>query len=224
MACGRDWDDAIISATTGTAFTGTDNASLVSETFSTSLYQVAENFGGTNVGLTVAKMNEARRIFEHNENDLDMDRPTMVIGSKQHADLRNQLQVVSTEFNEKPVLVEGRLKLDTWDDKQTGQKKSKLSVVGETCQFLNDGQPHGESAKPRPAAAARSAANAGSKLRAWCAWSARSYPASARRSAIAAPMRRQPPVTSASGRGQTPGAVIPGGAVSASCRCLRPPR
>ena len=34
------------------------------------------------------------------------------------------------------VYVEGRLKLDQWDDKETGKKRSKLSVVGEVCQFL----------------------------------------------------------------------------------------
>jgi len=34
------------------------------------------------------------------------------------------------------VYIEGRLQLDTWDDKQTGQKRSKLRVVGETMQFL----------------------------------------------------------------------------------------
>lgn len=31
-----------------------------------------------------------------------------------------------------PVLVEGRLKLDQWDDKHTGQKRSKLKVVVES--------------------------------------------------------------------------------------------
>ena len=35
-----------------------------------------------------------------------------------------------------PLLVEGRLRLDQWDDKQTGQKRSKLGVVAETVQFL----------------------------------------------------------------------------------------
>ncbi|MFN0052248.1 MAG: single-stranded DNA-binding protein [Planctomycetales bacterium] len=34
------------------------------------------------------------------------------------------------------VLIEGRLQLDTWDDKTTGQKRSKLRVVGERVQFL----------------------------------------------------------------------------------------
>lgn len=36
----------------------------------------------------------------------------------------------------RPVFIEGRLQLDTWEDKQTGQKRSKLSVVAENMQFL----------------------------------------------------------------------------------------
>ncbi len=36
----------------------------------------------------------------------------------------------------RPVLIEGRLQLDTWDDKTTGQKRSKLRVVGERMQML----------------------------------------------------------------------------------------
>lgn len=40
-----------------------------------------------------------------------------------------------------PLFVEGRLRYDTWEDKQTNQKRSKLSVVGEVVQFL--GAPRG---------------------------------------------------------------------------------
>lgn len=40
------------------------------------------------------------------------------------------------------IYVEGRLQLDTWDDKQSGQKRSKLRVVGENFQFLG-GRPQG---------------------------------------------------------------------------------
>ncbi len=36
----------------------------------------------------------------------------------------------------RPLFVEGRLKLDSWDDKETGQKRSKLKVVCEHFQFL----------------------------------------------------------------------------------------
>lgn len=44
--------------------------------------------------------------------------------------------------------VEGRLKLDQWDDKTTGQKRSKLTVVGETLQLLG-GKPQGASSAPQ---------------------------------------------------------------------------
>ena len=37
----------------------------------------------------------------------------------------------------RPVMVEGRLKLDQWDDKQTGQKRSRLGVILESFQFLD---------------------------------------------------------------------------------------
>ncbi|MEO7933458.1 MAG: single-stranded DNA-binding protein [Chthoniobacterales bacterium] len=40
----------------------------------------------------------------------------------------------------KPLYIEGRLQLDTWDDKQTGQKRSKLRVQGENFQFLGSRQ------------------------------------------------------------------------------------
>jgi single-strand DNA-binding protein len=40
----------------------------------------------------------------------------------------------------RPVFIEGRLQLDTWDDKQTGQKRSKLRVIGETMQLLGSRQ------------------------------------------------------------------------------------
>ncbi|MGE3312100.1 MAG: single-stranded DNA-binding protein [Limisphaerales bacterium] len=43
-----------------------------------------------------------------------------------------------------PIFVEGRLKLDQWDDKTTGQKVSKLKVVMEGFQFVG-GNRSGES-------------------------------------------------------------------------------
>jgi single-strand DNA-binding protein len=36
--------------------------------------------------------------------------------------------------------VEGRLQMDTWEDKATGQKRSRLKVVAESLQFLPDGK------------------------------------------------------------------------------------
>lgn len=44
----------------------------------------------------------------------------------------------------KQCYLEGRLQLDTWDDKQTGQKRSKHKVVVDTIQFLDGGAGGGE--------------------------------------------------------------------------------
>lgn len=38
-----------------------------------------------------------------------------------------------------PAMVEGRLKFDSWEDKQSGQKRSKLKVVLDNVQFLSRG-------------------------------------------------------------------------------------
>src|SRR5262245_65571953 len=51
---------------------------------------------------------------------------------------------VASEYLKKgrPVFVEGRLQMDTWDDKQTGQKRTRQRVVAETNQLLG-GRPQG---------------------------------------------------------------------------------
>jgi single-strand DNA-binding protein len=53
-----------------------------------------------------------------------------------------RLAEIAGEYLKKgrPVLIEGRLQLDTWDDKQSGQKRSKLRVIGETMQLLGSRQ------------------------------------------------------------------------------------
>jgi single-strand DNA-binding protein len=58
----------------------------------------------------------------------------------------------------RPFLVEGRLRLDQWEDKNTHQKQSKLKVVLEGFSFIDskgpEGPPSGEPSRPRPAPAA----------------------------------------------------------------------
>jgi single-strand DNA-binding protein len=55
-----------------------------------------------------------------------------------------------------PAMVEGRLKLDQWEDKQSGQKRSKLKIVLDNVQFL--GRPGG-GAGGAPAAGAEEGAD-----------------------------------------------------------------
>lgn len=47
------------------------------------------------------------------------------------------------------IMIEGRLKLDTWEDKQTQQKRSKLGVMLESFTFLEGRQDGGGDSEPR---------------------------------------------------------------------------
>lgn len=113
-AVGREWDDGIIAAAFGIAQIGQDAGGLSAETFDTTKFTVAGTFGSsggaTDIGLTVEKMIETKRIFRHFHNELDRDPLTLVIGSQQESDLLNLVQVVSTEYNDRPVLVDGSIK------------------------------------------------------------------------------------------------------------------
>ena len=54
--------------------------------------------------------------------------------------LGKQAELVGQFFKKgRPILVEGRLKQDTWEDKQTQQKRSRLYVVLEGFTFLDSG-------------------------------------------------------------------------------------
>jgi len=59
----------------------------------------------------------------------------------------------------KPLFVEGRLKLDTWDDKDTGKKRSRMKVVVENIQLLGgrDGVPAAVAEEADAVAATRKA-------------------------------------------------------------------
>ena len=61
----------------------------------------------------------------------------------------------------RPILIEGRLKFDQWEDKNTKQKVSKLRVVVEGFQFLDSGRGDGGSgdgSRSRSSAPAQNAA------------------------------------------------------------------
>ena len=60
-------------------------------------------------------------------------------------------EVISKYFTKgKPIMLEGRLKLDQWDDKTSGQKRSKLGVVLENFQFVG-GKSDGDNYDSPPA-------------------------------------------------------------------------
>lgn len=114
LAFGRQIDDLIITAATGTSNTGETGSGTESYDTAASTSggaEVAAAFGASaSVGLTVAKMIELKRVFRSKFVDIEGDPLTLVMGSSQEANLLNQTEVVSTEFNDRPVLVDGSVK------------------------------------------------------------------------------------------------------------------
>jgi hypothetical protein len=111
-AVSREWDDRLIAAAFGTALLGTDGAAFTSETWASisSSWQVASTFGSAAAsGLTVAKMIEAKRIMRKAQVDMEEEELTWVTNSQGESDLLNQVQVVSTDFSDRPVLTDGKV-------------------------------------------------------------------------------------------------------------------
>jgi hypothetical protein len=107
-ALGREIDDEIISAFFGTAKTGEQGAT------STSFLSgnvVGVNTGGTDSGMNVPKLRAAKKLLMSHEVDLDNDPIYCAITSKEHDELLNEIQIVSSDFNgkDKPVLQDGKV-------------------------------------------------------------------------------------------------------------------
>ena len=62
-----------------------------------------------------------------------------------------QAEVISQYMRKgRPLLVEGRLKLDQWEDKTTHQKVSKLKVVLEAFSFIDSAAKGGDAGGDQP--------------------------------------------------------------------------
>ncbi len=107
-AAGRQYDDLILAALSGTAKTG--------ETAATSTVRlvgndVAVNFGASgDVGLTAAKVREGKRLLMKNQVDIKTDQIVCVVNAALHDNLLAETQIISMDFNDKPVLVDGIVK------------------------------------------------------------------------------------------------------------------
>lgn len=106
-AAGRKIDSTIIAALNGTNKTGVDGGT---STVLPSAQKVLVNFGAAgDVGMTVAKLREAKRLLMEANVDLESDTLWCPIGATQHDNLLAEAQVISTDFNDKPVLTEGKI-------------------------------------------------------------------------------------------------------------------
>ena len=51
-----------------------------------------------------------------------------------------------------PVMIDGSLRVDKWEDKQTGQKRNKMKVVGHQITFLGSAEKKPAESRPAPQA------------------------------------------------------------------------
>jgi hypothetical protein len=103
-ALGRRCDEIILAAMFGSAGTGKDGTTVVNFPAGNI---VALNFGGSNVGLTVAKLVEGRRLMKRANVDLRMEELHIAVASSQEADLLNTTEVTSADYNSVKALVRG---------------------------------------------------------------------------------------------------------------------
>lgn len=106
-ALNRVEDELFTTAFFGDARTGEDGSTTTS--FDTNNV-VAVDLGGSAEGMTVQKMREAQKILLDNNVDIDMEQIYIALSPKQHDDLLALTQVISTDFNERPVLVDGMVR------------------------------------------------------------------------------------------------------------------
>ena len=140
-AVAREWDDRIISAAFGSALLGDGNApnSFTTETFDTSKWQIASTFGSAAAsGLTVAKMIEAKRVLRKAQVPQE-EAKTWITNSQGESDLLNQVQVVSTEFNDRPVLTDGQVSRFLGFDIKYSERLTSSSNVRQNMAYVKSG-------------------------------------------------------------------------------------
>lgn len=107
-AMGRAQDDEILAAATGDAKTGNKGETAVS--FLAGQVVSVQEGAASPTNFTVAKLKAALKLLMQAEVDLDNDMIFAPINAKAHDSLLNETQIIDTDYNEKPVLVEGKIK------------------------------------------------------------------------------------------------------------------
>lgn len=102
LAAGRKMDDLIIDALFADAKTGENGGTTTS-------FPAGQQVAVGAAGLTVAKLRAAKKILMANEVDVDNDPLICVVSAAQHDNLLAETQIISTDYNSKPVLVDGKI-------------------------------------------------------------------------------------------------------------------
>jgi len=131
-AMGRAMDDVIISAATGTAFTGETGSGT--ETAQTA---IAANVGST-TGLNIDKLLKAKEKFDLASVDPSIQR-FIVVGPEQMSNLLGTTQVTSSDFNSVKALVQGEVDTFLGFKFITSNRLSKAGNDRTCIAFAQDG-------------------------------------------------------------------------------------
>lgn len=104
MAAKRARDKRIGNAFFASAQTGVTGGTSTTFPTSTTTNVVGVNTGGTASNLNVAKLEAGRRMLLASEVDLENDELYVAITATEHQSLLNEIQVISLDFNDKPVI------------------------------------------------------------------------------------------------------------------------
>lgn len=110
-AANRKFDDRIGAAFFAAASTGVTGGTSTS--FDTTNQVVGVSTGGTTSNLNVAKLEAGRKILLQNEVNLEDEAIYVAVTAVEDGSLRNEIQVISMDFNEKPVFNERGL-ITSW--------------------------------------------------------------------------------------------------------------
>jgi hypothetical protein len=106
-ALGRAQDKEIIAAIFGSSNTGENGSTAVAFP---SAQQVAVDAGSSAAtGLNIAKLRAAKKLLMAANVDIDNDPLYVAITAAEHDALLNEAQVISLDYNAKPVLVDGKV-------------------------------------------------------------------------------------------------------------------
>lgn len=106
-ALGRAMDIEILARMLGTNQTGKSGGTATAAS-TTNVVNVAQGAASAS-NMTVAKLREARRLLMSQNVDFMNEEIYVVLNATAHDSLLAEVQVISTDFNDKPVLVEGRV-------------------------------------------------------------------------------------------------------------------
>ena len=129
MGGNRLKDQVRIDAAIADTYYGKDGSSTVS---------VAAAIANGGVGLTQAKMRQINENYDTNNVDPE-EKKVLVIGPKDHTDLLKLSEVVSKDFNDRPVLVEGRVKFWMGHDIVVSNLLSTTSGVTKCLSYVHSG-------------------------------------------------------------------------------------